>query len=143
VRYYFFKFLIFKIYSDSIEGKKLLNYYRINSFPFVAILDPRTGENVLTFNSSKLDQLMFCEKVTNFLCESEAPIKDFQPPSEPITTTKSASNNIVIDDDNDEKNNNDVDVVEVDDDLAKKSDVIFVNGGSKSSIFNVSLLIMY
>lgn len=117
----------------------MLNYYRINSFPFVAILDPRTGENVLTFNSSKLDQLMFCEKVTNFLCDSEAPIKDFQPPSEPITTTKAASNNIVIDDDdNDEKNSNDVDVVEVDDDLAKKSDVIVVNGGSKSSIFNVS-----
>lgn len=73
-----------KIYSDSVEGKRLENLYRITRYPFVAILDPRTGENVHQFNSSKLDdQMMFCEKVTNFLCEhGDAPAADFQPPDE-------------------------------------------------------------
>lgn len=62
---------IAKIYSDSLDGKKIVNYYRVKQFPFVAILDPRTGENVHQFNSAKqLDSLIFCEKVTQFLCEN-------------------------------------------------------------------------
>lgn len=41
-------------------------------------MDPRTGEKVMQFNNtSKLDQFIFCEKVTNFLCDFDTPIKDF------------------------------------------------------------------
>lgn len=70
-------FLFVQLYFDSIEGKKMINYYRITSYPFIAILDPRTGENVMQFNNTnKLDQFIFCEKVTNFLSENEMPVDD-------------------------------------------------------------------
>lgn len=72
-------FLFVQLYFDSIEGKKMINYYRIANYPFIAILDPRTGENVMQFNNTnKLDQFIFCEKVTNFLSEHEMPINDDQ-----------------------------------------------------------------
>ena len=44
----------------------------------MAILDPRTGEKLMQFNSSKIDQLTFCEKVTTFLADYDMPIKDFE-----------------------------------------------------------------
>ncbi|RNA27208.1 UBX domain-containing [Brachionus plicatilis] len=68
-------FLFVQLYFDSIDGKKMINYYRIDTYPFIAILDPRTGENVMQFNNTnKLDQFIFCEKVTNFLAEHDMPI---------------------------------------------------------------------
>jgi hypothetical protein len=70
-------FIFVQVFADSADGKKLANYYRINSYPFVAILDPRTGENVKQFNAAKLDQLAFCEKTTQFLCEhGDGPSQD-------------------------------------------------------------------
>lgn len=72
-------FIFVQVYFDSLDGKKMINYYRITNYPFIAVLDPRTGENVLQFtNTSKMDQFLFCEKVTNFLCEHDVPIKDFE-----------------------------------------------------------------
>ena len=49
--------------------------YGVNSYPFIAILDPRTGEKLIQYNSSKLDPCSFCEKITNFLCENEPDFK--------------------------------------------------------------------
>jgi len=33
------------VYSDSEEGRKYIQYYGIDGWPYVAILDPRTGLN--------------------------------------------------------------------------------------------------
>lgn len=95
-------FVFVQVYFDSVEGKKLINYYRISSYPFLAILDPRTGENVLSFtNISKMDQFMFCEKITNFLCDYESPIKDFC--------------------ENGEDNDDDTDIVQLDEEESRDS----------------------
>ncbi|CAF0951978.1 unnamed protein product [Brachionus calyciflorus] len=103
-------FVFVQVYFDSIEGKKMLNYYRITGYPFLAIIDPRTGENVMQFhNTSKMDQFMFCEKVTNFLCDHDMPIKDF--------------------DENENKND---EIVQIDDDDSK--DCVITNEPVKTTI---------
>jgi len=33
------------VYSDSEEGRKYSQYYGIDGWPYVAVLDPRTGLN--------------------------------------------------------------------------------------------------
>jgi hypothetical protein len=42
----------------------------------LAIIDPRTGEKQMDLGSNKMDQLMFCEKVTTFLSDFETPFKE-------------------------------------------------------------------
>lgn len=65
-------FIFVQVYFDTAEGKKLIHYYHISTYPFIAILDPRTGEKLEQFNNpTKLDQCLFCEKVTEFLGENE------------------------------------------------------------------------
>ncbi len=67
-------FVFSQVYFDSPEGKKLIHYYTIDTYPFLAIIDPRTGEKMTQMNCMKLDAWMFCEKTTNFLCDHEAPM---------------------------------------------------------------------
>ena len=70
--------------------------------------------------SSKIDPLIFCEKVTNFLCDYDSPLKEDESPSKYLppnyirnSTVKKESSN---------------EIVQVDDD---QDDVIVVNGNSK------------
>jgi hypothetical protein len=60
-----------KIYHDTSDGQKLINYYNIKTYPLVAVIDPRTGEKIVQW--SKLDSTLFCELVTNFLSDHELP----------------------------------------------------------------------
>ena len=103
-----------KIYFDSAEGQKLINYYRITTYPFIGVIDPRTGENLLLLNPLKLDQMIFCEKITSFLCDHDAP-----------------SPEIVQDDDDDENSKKSVDVIRVDED--DEDDAIVVIGNKMAS----------
>ncbi|XP_064639212.1 UBX domain-containing protein 7-like isoform X2 [Lineus longissimus] len=58
-------FLFWQVYHDSEEGKRYTQFYKINKWPYIAILDPRTGENMAIWN--KIDALTFCDLVTEFL----------------------------------------------------------------------------
>ena len=108
----FFNFhLLFKTFHDSIDGRKLINYYRIDAYPYVAILDPRTGEKLMQFNRAKIDQFMFCEKVTGFLADYDSPIKDFVSESD---------------------SNSKTDIIKVDD----EDDVVVVNNVNKNGLVN-------
>ena len=42
-----------------------MTFYPVNDWPYVAILDPRTGELLVTWK--KLDASTFCDLVTEFL----------------------------------------------------------------------------
>ena len=46
--------------------------YNIHTYPFIGIIDPQTGEKLTQF-PTKMDPCAFCEKVTSFLCDHEAP----------------------------------------------------------------------
>lgn len=37
-------FLSLQVYHDSEEGQRYIQFYKLNKFPYISILDPRTGE---------------------------------------------------------------------------------------------------
>lgn len=37
-------FVCLKVYHDSEEGQRYIQFYKLNKFPYISILDPRTGE---------------------------------------------------------------------------------------------------
>lgn len=49
-----------------------MNLYRV-SFPYVAIIDPRTGELVREWN--KVETVTFCDKLTQFLTDHPSPLE--------------------------------------------------------------------
>lgn len=69
-------FVFNQVYYDSVEGQKLINIYNIHSYPFIGIIDPRTGEKLIQLQSNKIDSCSFCEKITSFLCDFEMPHGD-------------------------------------------------------------------
>lgn len=64
-------FVLWQVYSDSEEGRKYSQYYGIDGWPYVAVLDPRTGEKFVDWN--KLDASSFCELAAEFLSIHPAP----------------------------------------------------------------------
>jgi hypothetical protein len=109
-------FIFIQIYCDSLDGKKLINYYNIASYPFVAIIDPRTGEKLMQFNSNKLDQLMFCEKITTFLGDYEMPMNESEFEQYNISNNSTTQNS--------KKTNGTNQIIKVDD----EDDVVELNG---------------
>ncbi|CEF63515.1 AT08017p [Strongyloides ratti] len=53
-------------YKSDEDGQKLKMFYKLNSFPIVLILDPRTGEEVATVPSN-VDATTFCDYLLNFI----------------------------------------------------------------------------
>lgn len=49
----------FQVYHDSEEGRQYMQFYNIKDWPYVAVIDPVTGENMVVWN--KLDCNTFCE----------------------------------------------------------------------------------
>ncbi|XP_060079385.1 UBX domain-containing protein 7-like [Ylistrum balloti] len=62
------KFIFWQVYHDSEEGGKYTQFYKVNNWPYVSIIDPRTGENMVTWD--KLDPIIFCELANEFLAEN-------------------------------------------------------------------------
>ncbi|XP_060580211.1 UBX domain-containing protein 7-like isoform X2 [Ruditapes philippinarum] len=63
-------FIFWQVYHDSVEGQKYRQFYKVDSWPYVAILDPQTGENMITW--SKIEPLTFCDLVSEFLTQNPA-----------------------------------------------------------------------
>ncbi|XP_050044507.1 UBX domain-containing protein 7 [Dermacentor andersoni] len=64
-------FVFWQVYQDSEEGQRYVLFYKVVDYPYVAILDPRTGEKVLSWN--QVDAVKFCDAVTEFLAEHPTP----------------------------------------------------------------------
>ncbi|KAK3927678.1 UBX domain-containing protein 7 [Frankliniella fusca] len=58
-------FTFWQVYSDSGEGKKYMRFYNVPSWPYVAILDPRTGECLVEYHHISRDT--FCDNILTFL----------------------------------------------------------------------------
>jgi len=58
-------FLFWQQYKESEEAQRFLTFYPASEWPYVTVLDPRTGEKLVTWN--KLDAKTFCDLVTSFL----------------------------------------------------------------------------
>ncbi|XP_018415877.1 PREDICTED: UBX domain-containing protein 7 [Nanorana parkeri] len=60
-------FIFWQVYHDSEEGQRYIQFYKLSDFPYVSILDPRTGQKMVEWQ--KLDVSSFLEQVTGFLGE--------------------------------------------------------------------------
>ncbi|XP_044147458.1 UBX domain-containing protein 7 isoform X1 [Bufo gargarizans] len=60
-------FIFWQVYHDSEEGQRYIQFYKLSDFPYVSILDPRTGQKMIEWQ--KLDVNSFLEQVTGFLAE--------------------------------------------------------------------------
>ncbi|KAE8604806.1 hypothetical protein XENTR_v10014835 [Xenopus tropicalis] len=60
-------FIFWQVYHDSEEGQRYIQFYKLPEFPYVSILDPRTGQKLVEWH--KLDPNSFVEQVTGFLGE--------------------------------------------------------------------------
>jgi hypothetical protein len=65
-------FIFWQVYRDSSEGQRYMQFYPFHRFPYVAILDPRTGENLRSW-SNITDSVTFCDLVTEFLTDHPSP----------------------------------------------------------------------
>ncbi|KAL4226419.1 UBX domain-containing protein 7 [Mactra antiquata] len=60
-------FIFWQVYHDSEEGQKYCHFYKVDDWPYIAILDPRTGENLIVWH--KVEALTFCDLVSEFLSQ--------------------------------------------------------------------------
>lgn len=60
-------FTFWQVYSDSVEGLRYMQFYKPVEFPYIAILDPRTGEKVVVWHN--VDVTTICELIELFLAE--------------------------------------------------------------------------
>ncbi|KAK6114547.1 Thioredoxin-like family protein [Brugia pahangi] len=58
-------FIFWQVHKDSADGNRVSNYYRIYTYPAVFIVDPRTGEQLITVGAK--DTMSFCDQITTFL----------------------------------------------------------------------------
>ncbi|XP_041350204.1 UBX domain-containing protein 7-like isoform X2 [Gigantopelta aegis] len=71
-------FIFWQVYHDSEEGKKYMQFYEITTWPYIAILDPQTGENLAVWN--KVNTPAFSDLITEFLALHPDPEGADSPP---------------------------------------------------------------
>lgn len=86
-------FLFLQFNSESPEGRQYINYYPIDSFPHIAIIDPRTGERVKVLNANKLSLNEFILHITDFL--ERYSLNDHQKKLTPPTPIKGATKPVI------------------------------------------------
>ncbi|XP_061588272.1 UBX domain-containing protein 7 [Cololabis saira] len=84
-------FIFWQVYHDSEEGQRYIQFYKLNKFPYISILDPRTGQKMVEWN--QLDVASFLEQATGFLAEHG----QLDGPSCPAPPTKRARSESLID----------------------------------------------
>jgi hypothetical protein len=62
--------LIFQVYLNSAEGQRYAAFYNVSDWPYVAVIDPRTGESLRVWN--KIDGSSFCDTLLEFLCQQQS-----------------------------------------------------------------------
>uniref|UniRef100_A0A6G1SPY4 UBX domain-containing protein 7 n=1 Tax=Aceria tosichella TaxID=561515 RepID=A0A6G1SPY4_9ACAR len=67
-------FIFWQVYHDSYEGQRFVQFYHVpvNKLPYVAIIDPRTGELMKSWPTS-IDHTSFCDSVTEYLLDHPSP----------------------------------------------------------------------
>ncbi|CAG0890408.1 unnamed protein product [Cyprideis torosa] len=82
-------FIFWQVYYNTPDGMRYTTFYPIQDWPYVAILDPRTGECMVSF--AKLDAQSFTETVSEFLVKHQSPGGT----SPPVKKLKSSEPNII------------------------------------------------
>ncbi|CAL1545729.1 unnamed protein product [Lymnaea stagnalis] len=73
-------FLFWQVYNDSEEGKRFMQFYKLNQWPYVAVIDPFTGENQVVWSKIS-DGGVFCELAKDFLASNPVPDSSIASPA--------------------------------------------------------------
>lgn len=65
-------FLFWQVYNTSRDGERYIQFYPVNQYPYISIIDPRTGELVISWSHIQTPDL-FCEAVSDFLRDRPSP----------------------------------------------------------------------
>ncbi|CDW55642.1 UBX and Thioredoxin 7 domain containing protein [Trichuris trichiura] len=68
-------FVFYQVFKTSPAGHRLCGYYNVDTFPFVGIVDPRTGQFMIQLNTT--DAVICCEKIATFLEDHPSPSGNF------------------------------------------------------------------
>lgn len=64
-------FVFWQVAIDNVDGHRFQVFYGIQKFPYVGVLDPRTGEERLSYKTGfKLTHDEFMNKLKDYLCEN-------------------------------------------------------------------------
>ncbi|XP_012278148.1 UBX domain-containing protein 7 isoform X2 [Orussus abietinus] len=50
-------FVLWQVLSNTADGKRYIDFYNVNEYPYLAVVDPRTGECMTTYNHITVDSL--------------------------------------------------------------------------------------
>lgn len=50
-------FVLWQVLSNTADGKRYIDFYNVSEYPYLAVVDPRTGECMRTFNHITIDSL--------------------------------------------------------------------------------------
>ena len=64
-------FIFWQVSNLTTEGRNYVSFYHVDSFPHISILDPRTGEKLLHWQT--ITAKTFCTNVAKFLAENPSP----------------------------------------------------------------------
>ena len=65
-------FLFWQVYNTSRDGERYIQFYPVHTYPYISIIDPRTGELVQSWNNIQ-DPNILCEAITDFLRDRPTP----------------------------------------------------------------------
>lgn len=73
-------FIFWQVYHDSEEGQRYSQFYKVDQWPYVAVLDPQTGEKMIAWN--KIEPFTFCDLLAEFLVQN--PTMNCLSPNQPV-----------------------------------------------------------
>ena len=53
-------FVLWQVYHDGSEGRRFVQFYKVSSFPFICIVDPRTGEKIMSTPTTPKELFQKC-----------------------------------------------------------------------------------
>ncbi|XP_055642544.1 UBX domain-containing protein 7 [Toxorhynchites rutilus septentrionalis] len=65
--------IFWQISNKTTDGAKFKTFYKVNSEPYIGMIDPRTGEEVERFSISDIEPTKFLSTLKAFLLEKKSP----------------------------------------------------------------------
>ncbi|XP_058447966.1 UBX domain-containing protein 7 [Malaya genurostris] len=59
--------------NKTTDGAKFKTFYKVNSEPYIGMIDPRTGEEVQQFSTCDIEPSKFLSTLKNFLIDNKSP----------------------------------------------------------------------
>ncbi|XP_057323608.1 UBX domain-containing protein 7 isoform X1 [Microplitis mediator] len=51
-------FVLWQVLSDTADGRRYIDFYNVLDYPYLAVVDPRTGECMRSYNTISMDHLL-------------------------------------------------------------------------------------